>query len=82
MNYKEYLNLGFKRVNLDDNVEECQTGYKGYFLFKRLSSRMYLEVYYREMNEPILVIKPKDKHDLHIQIRINEHQCRDLAERA
>ena len=60
MNYKEYIELGFKRHDLDDSVEMDNTGYGGYFLKYQLNKKISIEVYYDELQTPRLFIEKKD----------------------
>ena len=60
MNYKEYIELGFTRHDLDDSVEKDNTGYGGYILIYQLNKKILIEVYYDELQTPRLFIEKKD----------------------
>ena len=66
MNYEKYLNLGFKRIELDDTVEFKQTGYYGFVLTKKLSKNVCIEVCSGGLDEPKLYIKKNGLDTNHI----------------
>jgi hypothetical protein len=72
MIYKDYIDLGFKRTDLDCSVEFKQTGYGGFVLSKKLNKLASIEVCNGEFDKPklfinkdnassyILIIKPEE----------------------
>jgi hypothetical protein len=57
MKYKDYINLGFERIEMNDNVEFDETGYYGYCLKKVLNDKLSIEVNSSELDKPKLYIK-------------------------
>jgi len=57
MNYENYINLGFKRIDMNDNVEFKQTGYYGFVLTKQVNKKIVIEVTAGELDKPKLYIK-------------------------
>ena len=66
MNYQDYIDLGFERIDLDDSVEFKQTGYGGFALTKKLNENIMVEVAYPTLNEPNLYIRKGDGDTWHI----------------
>jgi hypothetical protein len=60
MEYQKYIDLGFKRVEMNDNVEFKQTGYTGFILSKKISERISIEVCSGELDRPKMYLKKKD----------------------
>jgi len=60
MEYQEYINLGFKRVEANDTVELKRTGYSGFVLTKKLRDKVYIEVYAGSLCEPKLYVEKKN----------------------
>lgn len=60
MNYQDYIDLGFKRIDINDSVEFRRHGYSGYLLVKKINKRMRIEVHFTELDNPILYINKKD----------------------
>jgi hypothetical protein len=79
MNYQDYIDLGFKRTDMDDNVEFRQTGYYGYNLEKKINKTTLLVVYSGELDKPRLYIKKKNNLLYHI-IVITPEIVKDLVE--
>jgi hypothetical protein len=57
MNYEKYINLGFKRIETNDNVEFKQTGYYGFVLTKKISKNVCIEVCSGGLDKPKLYIE-------------------------
>jgi hypothetical protein len=57
MNYEKYINLGFKRIEMNDNVEFKQTGYYGFCLTKKVNKKLTIEVCSGELDKPKLYIQ-------------------------
>jgi hypothetical protein len=65
MNYQEYIELGFKRHDLDCAVEMKQTGYGGFSLEKKLKS-FSIGVTSPELDKPKLYIPKTNSETYHI----------------
>ena len=59
MKYIDYVDRGFERNDMNDNVLYRETGYTGYFLRKELTENATIEVYDSELDMPKLYIKEK-----------------------
>jgi hypothetical protein len=77
MKYKDYIDLGFTRIDLSDNVEFTNTGYHGFCLEKVLSEKVQIVVNYGELDKPKMYIKKGYSETYHI-ITINEQIVTDL----
>jgi len=66
MNYQDYINLGFKRHEMDGAVEKRETGYGGYILEKKLSNGMAICVSFGELDKPKLYIPKFGQVTFHI----------------
>lgn len=72
MNYKEYIELGFTRHDLEDSVEMDNTGYGGYILIYQLNKKILIEVYYDELQTPRLFVDKKDNKSAIIDLSIEQ----------
>lgn len=77
MTYKEYIDLGFKRTDMNDNVQFNKTGYYGYSLWKDITDRIAIGVCDDNLNEPKLYIKKLGKENYHI-VKIPVEAVKDL----
>lgn len=77
MEYQEYIDLGFERTDMNDNVELRRTGYYGYCLEKKLSYKIMVCVSYGELDKPKLYIKKTGQECYHI-IQITGEMVKDL----
>lgn len=77
MDYKKYIDLGFKRHDLDDQVEFNQTGYKGFSLEIDVNDKLRICVTSGNLDKPKLYIKKMDKDTYHI-IDITSEAVLDL----
>lgn len=68
MLYNDYILLGFKRINLNDEVEFKQTGYYGYCLEKKVNSEISISVNSGELDKPRLYIKKRNEDAYHIYV--------------
>lgn len=59
MDYKEYIDLGFSRLECDDNIEYERIGYCGFILIRTLTNGVYIEASSKDLNNPKLYIKEK-----------------------
>ena len=78
MNYEDYIKLGFKREDINDNVEFRQTGYYGYILILKLNSKASIEVCYGELDKPKLYVK-KSKRDEYYITQLTDEQLINLT---
>ena len=66
MEYQKYIDLGFKRIDLNCSVEFKQTGYHGFALEKKVSKKQMICVTNGELNKPKLYIKKRNSETYHI----------------
>jgi hypothetical protein len=66
MNYKEYINLGFKRTDMSCSILFEETGYHGFALTKKLQNNHLIEVCSAELQNPKLFIKKRNGETYHI----------------
>ena len=66
MDYKKYIDLGFKRYDLDDQVEFNQTGYRGFSLEKIISEKISICATSGNLDKPKLHIKKSNRDTYHI----------------
>ena len=66
MDYKKYIDLGFKRYDLDDQVEFNQTGYRGFSLEKIISEKISICATSGNLDKPKLYIKKRNRDTYHI----------------
>jgi hypothetical protein len=78
MTYQNYIDLGFKRTDINDPVEFRETGYGGFFLHKKLNKKQSIEVCYPELDKPKLYIRKRDKETYHI-VNISVEAVEDLV---
>lgn len=57
LRYKEYIDLGFEREDINDQVRFNQSGYFGYILIKKLKKGLEIQVTDCSLNEPKLYLK-------------------------
>lgn len=73
MIYKKYIELGFERHDLDDQVEFNETGYGGFYLKYKLRKGVNIFVYSGELDKPRVYIKNKGEvSDYIIDITFND----------
>lgn len=60
MRYIDYINIGFERCESNDTVQYEETGYKGYYLVKKLTKNVTVEVSDLELDKPNLYIEQKE----------------------
>ena len=77
MNYQNYIDLGFKRTDLNDTVEFKETGYYGYCLEKRINARMLVSLSSGELDKPKLYIQKTGQECYHI-IQITPEMVMDI----
>ena len=77
MTYKEYIDLGFTRTELDCLVTELETGYGGFALIKNINEKMMIEVTNDDLNSPKLYILKSNGDTYHI-FKITPEAVKDL----
>ena len=77
MDYKNYIDLGFERTDMNDPIEFNQTGYSGFCLGKTLNERISVNVCAGELDRPKLYVKKGDSETFHI-ITITPEVVQDL----
>jgi len=63
MDYKDYIDLGFERIDMKDAVEFERTGYSGFCLTKKLVKKVTIEVCYGSLDTPKLYIERSNEFD-------------------
>lgn len=77
MKYQDYIDLGFTRYDMNDAVEEIQTGYGGFSLEKQVYSNISIGVCSGELDKPKMYIKKRNSETNHI-IQITPEAVKDL----
>ncbi len=78
MTYKQYIDLGFTRTELDCGVTFNETGYGSFALTKRtFHKKMMIEVGSDDLNSPKLYIRKGDGDSYHI-FKITPEAVKDL----
>jgi hypothetical protein len=80
MEYQKYIDLGFKRFEIDCSVTFRQTGYNEYGLSKKIKKRMTIEVVGSDLSKPKLYIKKRNAEQYHI-INITPEMVVDIFEK-
>ena len=78
MTYKEYINLGFRRTELNCKATELETGYGGFALTKNINENLMIEVCGDELKSPKLYIRKGDGDSYHI-FKITPEAVKDLV---
>ena len=77
MTYEDYINLGFRRTELNCKVTELETGYGGFALSKNINEKMMIELCNDELKSPKLYIRKGDGDSYHI-FKITPEAVKDL----
>ena len=77
MTYKDYINLGFRRTELNCKATELETGYGGFALTKNINENLMIEVCGDELKSPKLYIRKGDGDSYHI-FKITPEAVKDL----
>jgi hypothetical protein len=78
MNYQDYIDLDFKRIDTSDDVYFERTGYKGFILTKKLRKGVSIEVSCDNLGQPRLYIEKKDREIPCFILRLNKEQIIEL----
>jgi hypothetical protein len=78
MRYKNYVDLGFERIDMNDSVEFDETGWGGYALEKEINSSMSIGVDSRNLSKPNLYIKKYYEKEIYHIIQISIECMKDL----
>lgn len=81
MTYQKYIDLGFKRTDMNDSVEFKQTGYYGFALEKQINKKQMVCVGSGELDNPKLYIKKRNSQTYHI-IPISTEAVIDLCSKS
>lgn len=79
MEYKKYIDLGFKRTDLNCGVEFNRTGYGGFCLEKKINDIQFIGVNSNQLEKPMLYIKKRNQEKYHL-IPISCEAVIDLCE--
>lgn len=60
MKYIDYIDRGFERNEMNDTVQYEETGYKGFYLVKKITKKVTVEVGDSELDNPFLYIEQKE----------------------
>lgn len=66
MEYQKYIDLGFKRTEMNCGVEYKQTGYYGFALEKKINENQMVCVTSGNLDKPKLYIKKRNSETYHI----------------
>ncbi|MFY8169958.1 MAG: hypothetical protein ACOVK2_02450 [Candidatus Fonsibacter sp.] len=78
MDYQEYIDLGFERIDVSDSEEFRISGYNGFVLTKKLRKGVNIEVCSDNLGQPRLYIEKKD-HDIeNFILRLSKDQVLEL----
>ena len=79
MKYKDYIEMGFERVDINDSVELDQTGYGGFILTRELNDRIAIEVSSGELDKPNMYIQKRGTESCKHRIPITFECVQDLC---
>lgn len=77
MTYQKYIDLGFKRIDITDNVRFKECGYYGFILTKKLNNNASIEVTDCDLKTPKLYIKKSFTENCHI-VNLTQEMVVDL----
>jgi hypothetical protein len=78
MNYKDYINLGFVREEMNDSVEYEKTGYYGFYLNKKINNNLSIGVSSCSLNTPKLYIKKSSNIEQYHIINLTDDMVIDI----
>jgi hypothetical protein len=78
MEYQEYIDLGFERIDTNDTVEFSRSGYNGFILSKQLKKGVTIEVCSDNLGQPRLYIEKKNQDIECFILRLNKDQILEL----
>jgi hypothetical protein len=80
MDYKEYIELGFERVDYDDEVVFRKEGHHPFVLTREITDKLSIEVCFPNLDTPKLYIKMRNDSSTRYSIfRIEDEVIRDLC---
>lgn len=78
MNYKDYIDLGFERIDTYDKVQFERTGNESFILVKKLNKKASIEVWCDELNKPKLYIDKKNGELPSYSLDLRIYQLKEL----
>ena len=78
MDYQEYIDLGFERIDVSDGEEFRRSGYNGFVLTKQLRKGVTIEVCSDTLGQPRLYIEKKDQDMENFILRLSKDQVLEL----
>jgi len=75
--YENYIELGFDRIEMNDEVEFRKTGYRGYILVKKITDKITIEVDWENLDKPRLLIHKPIEGQVH-RIELTSEIVKDL----
>ena len=78
MDYKEYIDLGFDRVDYDDEVVFRKEGHHPFVLTQEITDKMSIEACFPNLDKPKLYIKMRNDDKCHI-LSVEDEIIRDLC---
>lgn len=78
MEYQEYIDLGFERIDVSDGEEFRRSGYNGFVLTKQLRKGVTIEVCSDNLGQPRLYIEKKDQDMENFILRLTKDQIKEL----
>jgi hypothetical protein len=79
MTYQEYIDLGFKRGDLDDTVVFKQVGYGGFYLTKKLNKYATIEAAYPLSEGCAKLYINKGKSEENMIVNLGDYQVKQLC---
>lgn len=76
MRYIDYIELGFKRKDMNDDVEFQKTGYGGFVLTKKVSRNIHIEISSPDLT-PTMFINKEGCIESH-RIKLTGEMVRDI----
>ena len=79
MTYQEYIDLGFKRGDLDDTVMFKQVGYDGFYLTKKLNKYATIEACYPLDDNYAKLHINNGKSEGNLIVQLEDYQVKQLC---
>jgi len=74
MKYKDYISLGFERVDLNCNVEFDESGYGGFALSKAIAQNVVVEAVNGELDKPKIYIELENGNTISFHVTCEDVQ--------